>query len=100
MYASAASRCACNELKFCSSPSSVDLRVYIAQRRTPPASLMHLSLLQPEEQKSVPTRACHLVRNRAQRAVGLVLENETVLRYSHHDQPPLIGSLEFTAHGR
>src|SRR6266446_6052777 len=61
MNASHASRCACSELKSCSSPSSEDLRVWIAQRRLEALAGSMILLLsggfEAEEQRSRPARA-------------------------------------------
>src|SRR5437763_700662 len=112
MKASQASRCAASELNSCSSPSSEDLRVYIAQRwrlTSARAIATHRRRadwtrqlrgqagggsirLQPEEERSRPGRAGDLSRQRGERAVARALPGEAVIEHQH-----VIGStLPFT----
>src|SRR5262245_18141499 len=96
MYASPASRCACRELNFCSSPSSLDFRVSIAHR-TAPGSLTDLSLLQAEEQISVPARTGHLIGDRTQGAKPLFVVGEAILLHPHHNLLPAVAPLQIRA---
>src|SRR5712691_6847527 len=84
MKASAASRCAWSELKSCSRPSSVDLRVYTAHRTE--GVLLYISpLRQSEEQEPIPTSTGNLARDGAQRTVAARPEKDTGHR--PHNRP-------------
>src|SRR4051794_9565013 len=82
MQASAASRCAWSELKSCFSPSSVDLRVYMAQR-TGTGSGMLLLPVQAKEGVSVPACAGDMECNGSERAIDTAVVLETVTNDLH-----------------
>src|ERR1039458_10181979 len=98
MNASHASRCACSELKSCSSPSSEDLRVYMAQRRVRDlacsiAALL-LQSLEAEEQRPRPSSSGDLSRDFRERTVTFAAETKSLFEnaylmadtapFSHH----------------
>src|SRR4051794_24126460 len=90
MYASAASRCASSELNSCARPSSVDLRVYMAQRTTRGsgtglAATFASRGLQPEEHEAVPACAGDLLRDCAEGGVPPVLPLEAVREKLYDD---------------
>src|ERR1035437_10834535 len=79
--ASHASRCACRELKSCSSPSSEELRVYMAQRRVRDLACSIAALLlrslEAEEQRPRPSSSRHLARDFRERTVTLASERKS-----------------------
>src|SRR5208282_5653085 len=86
MNDSQASRCACSELKSCSSPSSEDFRVYIAHRSVfglPGSILVLLTRPQSEEQWPRPTCASDFARDLRERFKVFPLEHEPI--FEHRD---------------
>src|SRR5260370_24567759 len=87
MNASHASRCACSELKSCSSPSSELLRVYIAQRRVRDLACSIVALflrsLQAEEQRPRPSSSGDLSRDFRERTVTLAPERKSLFENAY-----------------
>src|ERR1039457_6613022 len=87
MNASHASRCACRELKSCSSPSSEDLRVYIAQRRVRDLACSIAALLlrsvESEEQGTRPSSSGDIARDFRERTVTLAPERKSLFENAY-----------------
>src|ERR1019366_3000322 len=87
MNASHASRCACNELKSCSSPSSEDLRVYIAQRRVRDLACSIAALLlrsvESEEQGTRPLSSGDLARDFRERTITPAPERKSLFENTY-----------------
>src|ERR1017187_6370465 len=87
MNASHASRCACRELKSCSSPSSEDLRVYMAQRRVRDlaCSIAALLLRSPEakEQRPRPSSSGDLARDFRERTVTFASKTKSLFENAY-----------------
>src|SRR5208337_2171104 len=87
MNASHASRCACRELKSCSSPSSEDLRVYMAQRRVRDLACSIAALLlrspEAEEQGTRPSSSGDLSRDFRERTVTLAPERKSLFENAY-----------------
>src|SRR5271166_2674988 len=86
MNDSQASRCACSELKSCSSPSSEDFRVYIAHRSVFGLSgsiLVLLSRPQAEEERTRPASAGDLARDLRERFKMFSPEHKPI--FEHRD---------------
>jgi hypothetical protein len=83
MNASHASRCAWSELKSCFSPSSEDLRVYIAQRLIEGLAIDHLlgATLQTKEQRSRPASAGDYAGDFRRRLVAPTLVDDIIVEH-------------------
>src|ERR1035437_4323420 len=87
MNASHASRCACRQLKSCSSPSSEDLRVYIAQRRVRDLACSIAALLlrslEAEEQGTRPSSSGDLARDFRERTIVPASETKSLFENAY-----------------
>src|SRR4051812_2217998 len=66
----------------------------MAQRTTRSGSLMLPLLLEAEEMKAVPTRACYAMSNRAERGIRLAVILKAVRQDGHPEDLPLVDALE------
>src|ERR1019366_2418675 len=87
MNASHASRCAWSELKSCSSPSSEDLRVYMAQRRVRDLACSIAALLlrslEAEEQRPRPSSSGNLARDFRERTIVPASETKSLFENAY-----------------
>src|SRR5580700_2787312 len=100
MKASAASRWASSELKAWPNPSSVDFRVYIAQRSCRGSSAMLHLFVQAKKGEAIPARAGHYRGDRAEGIVDLSLILEPIVEYLDRNGLALILAIEYFTHWR
>src|ERR1700719_1791064 len=72
----------------------------MAQRTIRSSSLMFPFLLEAEEVKAVPTRACHAMCNRAERGILFTVVFKAVREDRHSEDLPAVGALERRPGGR